>query len=146
MERTNAERITHLKHQTRSFKVFFCFFLFCALTVILTGAQSRDSGEVRATRFLLVNPTGKVVGEFSAKTGVPHLTISDPSGNRRITLAHGYDIPTGLQISDGTNPRVDLSLRLDDSVALDLFDKAGKPRISISIRADGSTDLTFPKK
>jgi hypothetical protein len=71
------------------------------------------------------------------------LKLSAPRGGARVVLSHGYDTGSGLMILDGKERRADLSRRLDDSIALDLFDKAGKLRAVIALTADGRPELIF---
>jgi hypothetical protein len=135
------QRLDRIERQIRWWRFFGGSIAIVATLLVLFGARpSNIVEELRAKRFVIVGPNGTAVGEFSAREGVSTLKLSDASGKPRVVLSHGYDIPSGILILDGNQPRADLSLRLDDSVALDLFDKEGKLRSAIVVRADGATE------
>ena len=91
----------------------------------------------------MVNPDGKPVGEFSFREGASALTLSDPTGAARVVLSYGYDTPAGFTLRNGKSTRADLSLRLDGSAALDLFDKEGQLRAATGINSSGMPESTF---
>lgn len=140
-------RLDQLDRQVRRWKVLGSSAAIGLGLVFLLGAYpSKDVEEFRARRFVIVNPSGNPVGEFSAREGVPALKLLDPSGSARVVLSYGYDIPSGLLILDGKHPRADLSFRPDNSVALDLFDKEGKLRATIAVNSDGVAESAFHDK
>jgi hypothetical protein len=130
-------------------EIYWCKFIGCSVVVIvglsllLGASSSKVPEEIRAKRFLVMDPAGNAVGEFSATEGIPALKLSDPRGGARVVLSHGYDTGSGLAILDGKQRRADLSRRLDDSIALDLFDKEGKLRTVIALTGDGRPELVF---
>ena len=48
------------------------------LSLLLGASSSKVPEEIRAKRFLVIDPAGNSVGEFSAKEGQPTLKLSDP--------------------------------------------------------------------
>ena len=138
------QRLNRLERQ-----MYWCKFTGCSVVVIaalsrlLGASSSKVPEEIRAKRFLVMDPAGHAVGEFSATEGIPALKLSDPRGGARVVLSHGYDTGSGLTILDGKQRRADLSRRLDDSIALDLFDKEGKLRAVIELTGDGRPELVF---
>lgn len=138
-----GRRLDHLESELKWWKILTSFCFLTLAFLLLAGARASNvSDELRAKRFILIGPNGTIVGEFSAKQGSSVLALSNAKGEPRVMLHHSYDTPSGLLLLDGKQTRADLSMRLDDSVALDLFDKQGKLRTSIGIRADGTADFS----
>lgn len=135
------QRLDLLERNVRRWKFLASITMIVLVFLVFIGARpSNVVDELRAKRFVIVGPNGNPAGEFSAKEGSSVLKLSDASGKARVVLSHAYDTPSGLVILDGKQVRADLSLKLDDSVALDLFDKVGKLRKVFAVRADGVTE------
>ena len=103
-----------------------------------------DSKEVRAERFVLVDPSGRERAVIEIDDKAPTLLLFDKQGRARIGLATGEQSGSGLVIFDEDGKkRAQVGLTSAGEAALNLGDAANPQRISLLAGPDGNPVVTI---
>jgi len=120
-----------------------------ALSVFEAASQARAGATVESNRFVLRNPEGKIVAALGVNSygtanlvlldkqermratigvndnGDPAFVLANPEGQQRLTLIHTSDGPGMIMLDQNNKPRLLVSVEADGRGLFQIIDKDG---------------------
>jgi hypothetical protein len=120
-----------------------------ALTAFEAASQTRAGATVESNRFVLRNPEGKIVAALGVNSygtanlvlldkqermratigvndnGDPAFVLANPEGQQRLTLIHTSDGPGMIMLDQNNKPRLLVSIEADGRGLFQIIDKDG---------------------
>jgi hypothetical protein len=136
------KRVDALERQHRKSKQVGVVILIAVACAVFM-AQAAPKRTVEAKEFILRDEADKIRARLWASADGPSLSLYDPDGTERATLADGPVGPLlAFKGTDGKN-RLKMGVQHGDDSGIDLFDKNGKMRAELWVQQSGSSGLAL---
>jgi hypothetical protein len=150
-----VQRIEQIERQNRSLRRYLTGFVALgviaavALSAFEAASQARSGATVESNRFVLRNPEGKIVAALGVNSygtanlvlldkqermratigvndnGDPAFVLANPEGQQRLTLIHTSDGPGMIMLDQNNKPRIVVSVEADGKSLFQIIDKDG---------------------